>query len=117
MNETSLSRLIVMEISRLSKGKITLWRNNVGQAVYGKRRVPYGLCVGSSDYIGLRQVTITPDMVGQTIAQFTAVEIKVLTGEERKEQKIFRRHVEECGGLALVCRSVEEVEGALSSNQ
>jgi len=113
VNETNLGHEIAMEICRRTQGKITLWRNNVGCAVYGNRRVKYGLCVGSSDYIGLRQVTITPDMVGQKIAQFTAVEIKVLTGEERKEQKIFRKHVEECGGFAMVCRSVDEVEEAL----
>lgn len=63
-----------------------LFRNNVGQLV-DKRGVPvrYGLnnvskavndqCK-SSDYIGWRPVIITPDMVGDVIAQFVSVEFK-----------------------------------------
>lgn len=63
-----------------------LYRNNVG-AVIDSRGVPvrFGLAndssaanavVKSADLIGWRSLTITPDMVGKTFAQFVSVECK-----------------------------------------
>lgn len=64
---------------------VDLWRNNSG-GFYDEtgRFVRYGLggFVAekdkklSSDYIGITPVFITPDMVGQVIGVFTAVEMK-----------------------------------------
>ena len=63
-----------------------LWRNNVGACKDEKGNfIRYGLCnesarvnsmIKSSDLIGITQVIITQDMVGSTIGQFTAVEVK-----------------------------------------
>lgn len=66
-----------------------LWRNNVGQidpTTYdGKSFIRYGIAndskkmnqyIKSSDLIGIRQVRITPDMVGSMIGQFVAREMK-----------------------------------------
>ena len=64
----------------------TLLRNNVG-VLKDARGVPvrYGLAneskeenarIKSHDLIGWTEVTITPDMVGQTVAVFTSVEVK-----------------------------------------
>lgn len=65
---------------------ITLWRNNVGSLPDANGRpVRYGLCndskqlnkvVKSSDLIGITPVFITPDMIGQILGVFTALETK-----------------------------------------
>ena len=115
----------------------TLWRNNTGSAWQGKRTnadratlilpggtkrildraivlenprpVSFGLCDGSSDLIGLKRVTITPDMVGQTVAQFTAIEVKSRTGRVSGAQHHFIAFVERAGGLAQVARDPGDI--------
>ena len=92
-----------------STGPARLWRNNVGrlQDQHG-RMVTFGLCPGSSDLIGYRTVTVTPEMVGQELAVFTAVEVKSATGRATKEQTAFIEHVRQAGGRAGIARSVAE---------
>lgn len=122
-----LSRAISL---RFSNGAIRLFRNNVGNGYLGTmvaklpngnvvlrdwRRVQFGLCEGSSDKIGWRTVTITPDMVGQKIAQFVAIEEKTGNARQTKQQKIFTRVVQEAGGRAGVARSEHDAEHILYS--
>lgn len=84
----ALSEAAVQQRVRLEAAKkgIRIWRNNVG-VLTDDRGVPvrYGLAndskavnsmIKSSDLIGIRPVTITPDMVGRVIGQFVAREIK-----------------------------------------
>ncbi|AAQ96577.1 hypothetical protein [Vibrio phage VP16C] len=105
-----------------------LWRNNVGATKakephvcpncafkFEVRKPPlrYGLCndseklnakIKSSDLIGIKPVLITPDMVGQTIGQFWAVEVKApgepinLRDERQKGQAAFGALVERFNG-------------------
>jgi hypothetical protein len=70
--------------------------------------VRYGLQPGSSDLIGWRTVTITPDMVGQRIAVFTSIEVKTPTGRVKPEQQQWLDAVQAAGGIAGVARSVED---------
>ena len=78
-----------------------LFRNNVGLAYYpGGERVAYGLCPGSSDLIGWTPVTITPEMVGDTIAVFTSIEAKGKGGVLSKRQIAWLKAVKDAGGLA-----------------
>ena len=95
-------------------GPVRLWRNNSGALVDQQGRlVRFGLAKGSSDLIGLRTLEITPDLVGQRLAQFVALEIKGARGVASPEQRAFLKLVEQLGGLAAICRSVEAAEQAL----
>ena len=98
------------------RGPVRLWRNNTGALVDQQGRyVRFGLCKGSSDLIGLRALEITPELVGQRLAQFVALEIKTAQGVLSPEQRAFLRLVQELGGVAAVCRSVEEAEQLLGT--
>ncbi len=83
MNENSVASIV-----RLTGAyrDIPLWRNNVGVLMnQDGRPVRYGLAndskrlnkeIKSSDLIGITPVLITPDMIGQILGIFTAVETK-----------------------------------------
>jgi len=98
------------------RGPVRLWRNNTGALVDQQGRfVRFGLCKGSSDLIGLRSLEITPELVGQRVAQFVALEVKTAQGVLSPEQRAFLRLVQELGGVTAVCRSVEEAEQLLGT--
>jgi VRR-NUC domain. len=93
----------------LSKGPTRLWRNNTGCLKDQQGRpVRFGLCEGSADLIGYTTVEVTPEMVGQRIAVFTAVEVKSPTGRATPAQAAFLDHVRQAGGRAGIARSVTE---------
>jgi hypothetical protein len=73
-----------------------------------------GLCVGSSDLIGWRSRVITPEMVGQTIAQFVAIEVKSPTGRTTAQQDQFLSQIQAVGGCGGVARSVDAATALLS---
>lgn len=132
MSETKLSAEIALGISRASRGKVITWRNNVGVglaisakgklwkkiveacialvAKFGGRAslVKYGLCVGSSDRIGITPVLITSEMVGMTLGVFTAIEVKTPTGSATDDQENFIQQVRAAGGFAGIARTVDE---------
>ncbi len=101
---------------------VRLFRNQVGQGAAGQivgrpgdglllvrgNPVTMGLCKGSSDLIGWRVLTITPDMVGQTVAQFVALEVKTIAGRVSPDQQRFIDVLGNAGGVAAVVRSPEE---------
>jgi hypothetical protein len=91
-----------------------LYRNNCG-VLQDRRGVPvrYGLQPGSSDLIGWRTVTITPEMVGQQIAVFTSIEVKTPAGRVKPEQQQWMDAVQSAGGIAGVARSVSEAQSLL----
>jgi hypothetical protein len=97
-----------------------LFRNNTGTAFQGKRavinsrpiiteprQITFGLCVGSSDLIGWTETIVTPDMVGEKIAIFTAVEVKNEKGKASKEQLKFLQAVRNAGGIARLTRYID----------
>jgi hypothetical protein len=58
---------------------------------------PYGICVGSSDLIGIAPC-----------GRFLAVEVKTATGRVTKEQQTFIDAVCRAGGIAGIARSVDD---------
>lgn len=109
--ESSLVRALLLRASQLGA---RLFRNNTGRLRVGDRWVQYGLCVGSSDLVGWLPVTVTPDMVGTTVALFVAVEAKTPTGTLRPEQRAFLQAVRAAGGLGMVARSTSDLDTALA---
>jgi hypothetical protein len=112
-------------------GPVRLWRNNVGTGWAGQatritagnlqaiahtlrpgdvvvrnaRPLHAGLCVGSSDLIGYRQV--------DGLAQFVALEVKSERGRPTPEQTRFLDHISSAGGCAAVVRSVADADAVL----
>ncbi len=106
--ETNLVGRLIKAASRYGA---RLWRNQVGSyRLADGRYISSGLCVGSSDLIGYRVVVVTPEMVGQKIAVFCAIEAKSATGRASDRQQEFIRQVAFDGGIAQVVRSERELE-------
>lgn len=126
--ETNLARKIMLALGKIPT--IRVFRNNSGAAWIGKskkfttpatvnvkagdvliqnaRFFTAGLCVGSSDLIGFKSVKITPEMVGNTVAIFSAAEIKTASGKASKEQIAFIEMVNRFGGIGFFARTEEE---------
>lgn len=115
MSETDLIQRVRLAFCH---GACRLWRNNVGMLFDGfGRPVKFGLCEGSSDLIGYQSVTITPDMVGQRVAVFVALEGKSKTGRTTNAQSAFIRHIRDAGGIAGVIRSVDDAAELLEGKR
>ncbi|WP_445505039.1 hypothetical protein [Microvirga sp. G4-2] len=108
---------------RASEMGARLFRQNTGMAWVGKvirnghqvvvteaRPFHAGLCVGSSDIIGITPVLVTPDMVGKTVGVFTAYEAKTGKLQATADQKRFIEMVRKLGGIAKVVRSPDDIE-------
>ena len=109
-----------------------LFRTQVGMAWTGKvvnqwndkgvtyvtlskaRIMSMGGVKGMSDLTGWRSVTITPDMVGQRVAIYTAVEVKTPKGKISPDQKRFTKNVNDAGGIGIVIRSEDDDPELLS---
>lgn len=112
MNETDSTRKARLYYS--ADPDIILFRNNVGVLVDKTGRpVRYGLAneskvmnekYKSADLIGIKKVTITPDMVGQTIGQFVSIEIKTREGVIKPAQVSWKELIESYGGAASIER-------------
>ena len=106
--ETNLQQHIRLALGQ--RPDLRLFRNNTGTLPDPRtgRPVQFGLARGSADLIGLRTVTITPDMVGQQVAVFTSIEVKTATGRVTPDQHNWLNMVQQAGGIAGVARSVSD---------
>lgn len=114
MTEKNETNRILLELPDNQR----MFRNNVGTAWAGvishktpstitlrdPRPLHAGLCVGSSDLIGWTSVEITPDMVGTTVAVFTAIEVKTGNTPATDAQVNFIDQVNAAGGIASIRR-------------
>lgn len=102
-----MSELEIQQACRLAASEMgaIVWRNNVGKLQDKNGRwVTYGLCVGSSDLIGIYK------------GRFLAMEVKQPKKHPTPEQKNFLRVVQEVGGIAGVVRSAEDVKKLLTNS-
>jgi hypothetical protein len=121
MSETTIQNKIRLEVGKIPG--VRLFRNNVGNAYQGIpvtckpneplilkawRRIQYGLFPGSSDLIGWRSITITPDMVGKTVAVFVSIEVKSETGRISPAQRNWIGQVCIAGGIAGIARNEDD---------
>lgn len=109
-----------------------LERNNSGACMDDTGRlVRYGLGnvskkrtaqIASSDLIGITKIVVTPEMVGQTLGIFTAVEVKKeLWNPEKKftarekAQQAYITWVKAMGGFAGFANSVDSLKKILAN--
>jgi len=121
MKESAVASHIRLDAAQIN---VHLWRNNNGAFEDDTGRwIRYGLCndsaalakhVKSSDFIGITPVMITPDMVGQVVGVFTAVETKPsnwrFTPSDKRAiaQAAFHDIVIQAGGFAGFAKNIEE---------
>jgi hypothetical protein len=101
MKESDIQRLIMLA---LSEAGCLIFRNNVG-TLKNAAGIPirFGLCVGSSDLIGIAPC-----------GRFLAVEIKTCKGRATPDQLRFIEAVRAKGGIAGIARSPEDALALLS---
>lgn len=125
--ETNIFKLSLVALSELGS---RIFRINTGSAWAGNkiiklpashktwpgaivildpRRFSTGTPPGYSDGTGWTPIVITPEMVGEQIAVFTAVETKTRIGKKATDdQQNFINQIIQTGGIAGVARSPEE---------
>lgn len=92
---------LLKDIMRTAPANVRLFQNDNGSAkLMDGRWVKFGLCPGSGDLVGMTQI--------RGVAVFTSVEAKTGKDIVRPKQKRWRAFVQKMGGIAIVCRSVEE---------
>ena len=102
MTEAQIERAILFALS--SRPDIRLFKNEVGRAIDPRTGayVQFGLCVGSSDLIGI----VAPR------GRFLALEVKSETGKPTPQQLAFIAMINAMGGVGRIVRSVAEALAA-----
>ena len=135
MKESSVQKLIWQAIG--GNGKTILFRLNTGMGwlsglgpkgvhnlkdgsihIEAPRPIPLGFglangkpVVGACDLPGWTRVTITPEMVGHTVAVFTSIETKrTKNGKPSDDQLNWLKQVKAAGGIAGIANSVESAQ-------
>ena len=122
--EAVTQRNVMIESSKLGA---TIFRNNTAQGWVGEvvsrttttitlknpRPLHAGLYKGSADLIGWTPVLIDERHFGQTLACFTALEIKSRKGRLTKEQAVFLNQLAIHGGIARVVTQDTNIVKAL----
>ena len=107
-SETKLQQEIRLALGTIPS--LRLFRNQVGQLPDPRtgRYVQFGLAKGSSDLVGFKTIKITPEMIGQEVAQFVSIEIKTERGKLTEVQQNWLQKVKSSGGIVGVARTVKD---------
>ena len=107
-SETKIQQEIRIALGQRSD--LRLFRNETGKLPDPRtgRWVQFGLAKVSSDLIGFKTVKITPEMIGQEIAQFVSIEIKTERGKLTEVQENWLQKVHDSGGIVGVARTVKD---------
>lgn len=113
--ETVLQNRIRLAVSSRC-GDVTMFRNHTGalRDLRTGQMVRFGLAPGSPDLVGWKSVVVTEEMVGQRLAIFCGLEVKIPSGRVREDQVKFLDRLRSAGGVAAVVRSEEEAVAILS---
>jgi len=118
-----------VQLAASQSRRCVLFRNNTGVGWVGTvaarsaneiklqnfRPLHAGLCKGSSDLIGWTEVAITPQMVGRTVAVFTAFEAKTGRQQLREHQAHFLQRLREAGGIGAEVRTAEDIKTVIAA--
>lgn len=107
-SETKIQQEIRLALGQRSD--LRLFRNETGKLPDPRtgQWVQFGLAKGSSDLIGFKTIKITPEMIGQEIAQFVSLEIKTERGKLSTIQQNWLQKVKSSGGIVGVARTVKD---------
>lgn len=96
--ESQIRKEIMLALG--SRRDVRIWNNNTGRLIDSTgRQVSYGLCVGSSDLIGIL-----------SDGRFLALEVKRPGGKPTNEQVVFLEIIKKFGGVAGIVTSVAEAQ-------
>lgn len=102
-------------VGRVEKGfpgrRVTL---GAGDLVIRNARPFHSGIAGMSDLGGWVPVTITADLIGQTIAVYTQVEVKTDKGKPSPEQEAWIKAVTKAGGRAGIARNDDDLTAILA---
>jgi len=96
--EAAIQADVILEVNRVFKDSVTIWRNNTGAFHDGERLIKFGI-PGQADISGL----IKP------LGCRLEIEVKRPGGRQSANQVLFNRMIVSHGGLYLLCDG--DIEG------
>ena len=107
-SETKIQQEIRLAVGQ--EKNLRLFRNETGTLPDPRtgKWVQFGLCKGSSDLIGFKEVVIDEAHIGQKLAVFTSIEVKTKSGKLSDMQHNWLQVVKNAGGITGVARTVSE---------
>lgn len=131
MKEKEWMKTVMLEVS--SWKDYIIFRVNVGMAwtssekpikhangdVLLRKARPFrtGLPSGFHDLLGIKRTLITQEMVGKEIGQFFTIETKSKTGKVRTDQVAFKNAITNHGGISVISRPGENINGYFEDEQ
>lgn len=107
--ETNIANEILLELGGVNGGCLA-WKQVTGnfRAMDNPERIVSVGTPGLSDIMTVVPVTVTSDMVGKTLGLAVAIEVKTLTGKQRKAQQLWQLAMERRSGIYLIARSAQQ---------